>query len=217
MMLIRKYLTDRQSRRREGLFEAVYRDNAFGGDESASGPGSSLASTRHLREALPRLLAKLGCASLLDIPCGDFHWMSEVVLGAEYCGADIVTSLVERNRRLFGKEARFERLDLMDDPLPKMDAILCRDILVHLSFDEIRRALANIARSGATYLLTTTFPHLDRNDDVMSPNWRRLNLELPPFDYPPPLESIQDYDDDQVDHSGKSLGVWRIADLPHVA
>jgi len=214
-MLIRKYL-NRRSSRREKIFEAVYRDNFFGGDESLSGPGSSLASTRRLREALPRLLASLGCTSLLDIPCGDFHWMSEVALGAEYCGADIVTSLVEKNRRLYGKRARFERLDIIDDPLPKMDAILCRDALVHLSFDEIHRALANIARSGATYLLTTSFPEWDRNDDVTSPNWRRLNLELPPFDFPAPLESIQDRNDEQLDHTGKILGVWRIADLPHV-
>ena len=39
--------------------------------------------------------------------------------------------------------------------------ILCRDCLVHLTFDDARAALQNLRRSGSKYLLTTTFtdPH----------------------------------------------------------
>jgi hypothetical protein len=139
--------------------------------------------------------------------------MSEADLSVAYCGADIVTELVERNQRLFGERARFVRLDIVRDRLPRADAILCRDCLVHLSFSEIGRALRNIVRSGARYLLTTTFPGIEHNDDVVSPAWRRLNLELAPFKFPPPLELIQDYADEQIEHAGKNLGVWRVADL----
>jgi hypothetical protein len=46
--------------------------------------------------------------------------------------------------------------DLTRDPLPKVDLVLCRDCLVHLSFDDIYESLDNLRRSGSMLLLTTT-------------------------------------------------------------
>ena len=53
--------------------------------------------------------------------------------------------------------------DITGDALPRCDAILCRDCLVHLSFANIARAVANFARSGAAWLITTTFPEWQAN------------------------------------------------------
>jgi hypothetical protein len=49
-------------------------------------------------------------------------------------------------------------LDLVRDPLPRADAVLCRDCLIHLSLEEGRRAPENIRRSGAAYLLGNHVP-----------------------------------------------------------
>ena len=46
----------------------------------------------------------------------------------------------------------FLRLDLTRDPLPDGDLILCRDCLVHLPFEDVRRAVRNFKRSGARWL-----------------------------------------------------------------
>lgn len=203
-------------------------EDAAGEDaESRSGLGSNLTQTAALRAELPALLADLGVRSVLDVPCGDFFWMSKIDLGpVRYIGADIVASVVERNRDRYRRPDReFLVNDLTRDALPSADLIFSRDCLVHLSDDDIFRALENIRRSGATYLATTTFT--DRTDnpaDIPSGGWRPLNLRQPPFHLPEPFRLINerctevyltDQDGVQVEHrfADKSIGVWRIADL----
>uniref|UniRef100_UPI002157A42F class I SAM-dependent methyltransferase n=2 Tax=Pseudomonadota TaxID=1224 RepID=UPI002157A42F len=85
------------------------------------------------RTELPHLLREFNIRSVLDIPCGDFNWMRHVDLGGvHYIGADIVPELVEHNRRTYrGPRIQFEHLDVIASPLPKVDAVLCRDGLVH--------------------------------------------------------------------------------------
>src|SRR4051794_12222294 len=139
------------SRAREELFTGFYHDNVWGDTESRSGSGSSAAAAAGLIEALPRLLRELGVTSLLDIPCGDFAWMGQVDLtGVDYVGADLVTDIVAGlQARYGGDRRRFIRLDAIADPLPQVDAILMRDLLLHLTLAQGRRALANVKRSGA--------------------------------------------------------------------
>ncbi|MHB1559265.1 MAG: class I SAM-dependent methyltransferase [Isosphaeraceae bacterium] len=172
--------------------------------------------TRRLIQALPSLLKKFGVATLLDIPCGDFHWMKDVDLGGgKYIGADLVSELIDRCRERYGSESRqFCTLDLTESPLPDGDMILCRDCLVHLSFRDAMRALDNICGSKLTYLLTTTFPRQGPNRDIVTGEWRPLNLELPPFRFPSPLALVNECDAAQNGvFSDKALGLWRVADV----
>jgi len=197
----------------EARFNAVYRSNWWRDTESVSGPGSSLRETAAVRRKLPELIARIGARSMLDIPCGDFHWMQHVVLDLErYVGADIVAAIVASNRRRFGGPGReFTKLDLTADPLPEVDLILCRDCLVHFSLADVCRALENIERSGSRYLLTTTFPDERGYREIATGLWRGLNLQEPPFSLPEPIELIEDGDPQQP--AGKCLGLWPVADL----
>jgi SAM-dependent methyltransferase len=197
------------------VFAAIYRRRAWGRRGSRSGSGSTLERTRAVRAALPPLLRRLGCRSLLDIPCGDFLWMQSVDLGGiDYTGADIVEEIVEANARLHAAaHRRFLRLDLTRDELPPADLVLCRDCLVHLSNERIRAAIANIARSRSTYLLTTTFVGRRANEDVPTGAWRPLNLQLPPFALPQPIEVISEAHPDP-EYADKTLALWRVSDLP---
>src|SRR5689334_6537607 len=148
------------SRDRADKFQRIFDENAWGNSESVSGEGSNLERTRVVRAALPGLLARHGVRSILDAPCGDFYWMKEVPLGdIEYIGADIVPEIITRDLELYAApRRRFVVCDLVSDPLPKADLILCRDCLVHLPYAETRTAIANFRKSGALWLLTTTFP-----------------------------------------------------------
>ena len=58
----------------------------------------------------------------------------------------------------------FYKLDIINDPLPKTDVILCRDCLVHLTIKQIKTALYNFKKSGARFLLTTTFTRNRKNN-----------------------------------------------------
>ncbi|HJY33225.1 MAG TPA: class I SAM-dependent methyltransferase, partial [Vicinamibacterales bacterium] len=123
-------------------FEKIFQTNLWGAADSRSGLGSELDATADLRAALPHFLQVHQAESLLDIPCGDFNWMSTLGLQLPYTGADIVAAIVEANERRFGGAGsgrRFVRLDLTRDPLPQADVVLCRDCLVHLSFENIFR------------------------------------------------------------------------------
>jgi SAM-dependent methyltransferase len=200
----------------EGIFAEIYHGALWGEPESVSGPGSSLAATAAVRRELPGLLAGLGVRSLLDAPCGDCHWILGAPLGLDhYIGADIVPALVERNAAALGAPGReFRCLDITRDPLPPADAILCRDCLIHFSYRFIARALANFRRSGARYLLTTTYSGLPANHDILSGQWRPLDLELPPFSLPPPVGRIveKEYEEGGL-RLRRSLGVWNLAEM----
>lgn len=200
-------------------FRLIHRSNHWGGAESRSGPGSARHQTAVLQSELPRLFARLGVTMLLDLPCGDAIWISAVSLGGvRYLGADIVPEVIERNRERQGSTGTFEVLDLMASLLPPADLILCRDCLVHLSFGDIRRAIANLRRSPITWLLTTTFPAQSRNEEIVTGDWRPINLELPPFDFPEATLLLNERCTEQDGRfADKSLGLWRIADLPGVA
>ncbi len=197
------------------IFSTMYAKDLWGGHESGSGTGSGLEQTRKIREALPSLVKELNVNKILDAPCGDFHWMKEVELNVdEYIGADIVAEVIAANARKYAdKSRRFEVLDLMKEALPKADLILCRDCLVHLSFRDAASVVGNFKRSKSSYLLTTTFTRRAANKNVQTGQWRPLNLQKAPFNFPEPLKLIQE---DRVLENGvdKCLGLWKIADLP---
>ena len=109
-----------------------------------------------------------------------------------YIGADIIRGLILSHQRLHATNTRrFMVLDIVADDLPQADLIMCRDCLVHFSYRLIRKALRNIRCSQSTYLLTTTFPE-HSNSDIVTGNWRPLNLCRPPFDFPPPIRLINE-------------------------
>ncbi len=198
-------------------FAHIYQTNLWGSDESISGSGSVLEQTRAIRAQLPVLLKELKVTSMLDLPCGDLGWMREVDLsGIEYWGGDIVPELVARHQEEFrGTGRRFAVLDLTRDALPPVDLVFCRDCLVHLSTKHLWEAVANLKRSDARWLLTTTFPEHTENRDIDDGDWRLLNLERAPFHFPAPTALLNE---GCTEHDGafadKSLGLWRIAELP---
>jgi hypothetical protein len=197
-------------------FERIYETNLWSDPESRSGVGSSLDATRVVRAELPKVLRRLEARTLLDVPCGDFTWMARVDLsGIDYTGGDIVSTIVEKNNRLYSSSTRrFIDLDLTRDALPAADVLLCRDCLVHLSYANIRAVLANVARSSIRYLLTTSFPGRNDNYDVADGDWRALDLEAPPFSFPEPvLTIVEECEEEDGTYADKSLLAWSVADL----
>jgi hypothetical protein len=198
-------------------FERIEQTNRWGAASSVSGLGSEDPATAAIGEALPALLQRLGARSLLDAPCGDAGWIGRIKLEIDYTGIDIVPSLIAANSERAARGeliARFRVADITRDALPKADVILCRDCLVHLSFHNIDRAVANFRASGADFLLLTTFPEWDGNRDCEDGDWRALNMERAPFNWPAPRELINE----RCEEGGggwrdKSLGLWRLDQL----
>ena len=198
-------------------FRRIHDTNLWGATASTSGLGSELDATAVLRAELSGLFQKLGVTSLLDAPCGDAGWINRAGLGVRYVGIDIVPELIDRlqGRATAGEiKGDYHLADITDDALPRCDAILCRDCLVHLSFANIGRAVENFRQSGAIWLIATTFPEWQANADCEDGDWRALNFKRAPFDWGPPVELLNE---NCLEAGGgwrdKSLGVWRLAGL----
>jgi len=198
----------------EKIFSDAFSDNRWGDDESISGPGSNLSATRAIRKAIPELIAEYGIHSVLDIPCGDFNWLSRVDLAVDYTGIDIVDEIIQGNlRKYIRPDRKFIKLDILRDQLPEADLLLCRDCLVHFSFAHIFQSLRNIRSSGCKYLLTTTFTDRKNNLDIPTGAWRPINLQIAPFNLPPPLRLIDEKCTvTEGKYADKHLGLWKIFD-----
>ena len=200
----------------QAIFARIYAQNEWGQDgESRSGPGSTRSRGESIRQPLIDLFREYGIASLLDAPCGDFNWIPLVTEHLRtYVGVDIVRDMIERNAALFADEKhRFLCRDITRDELPEADAILCRDALVHLSYEDIRATIANFKRSGARYLLATSFAHTRPNVDCRTGGFRPVNLQIAPFGFPDPVARIPDTPHSAPD-AGKFLCLWELEGLP---
>ena len=193
------------------IFSSIHRHNSWADPESVSGRGSTLPRTAEVRRSLGTLLESVDARSLLDAACGDFNWMRQVGLeNIQYTGTDVVPELITRNRQLYENQNRsFVLLDITSDPLPQVDVILCRDCFIHLSSSHIREAIANFKRSNSVFLLATTHTSIRENREIRTGGWRSVNLELPPFNFMPPIKLII-----EDAESGKSLGLWNLEQLP---
>lgn len=181
----------------EDIFTGYWRTNHWGYTETKSGQGSTLAYTVDLRRELPRLLQRHHFTSILDLPCGDFHWMSNTDLpaGVRYIGGDIVRDMVEElNRRHASTSHCFAHIDAVSGRLPEVDVWMCRDLIFHLPTADVFRLIDNFVDSNIRYLLITSHdgPHV-KNDDTFAGGFRFINLLEAPFLLPFPIERVADY------------------------
>lgn len=199
------------------IFKEIYKTNYWKNSETVSGPGSTLQCASTLIPELTKLFSIYDIHSLIDVPCGDFNWMQKADLQSiHYLGMDIVDEIILANTQKFeSKNIKFKMADITTDPLPAADLVFCRDCLVHFSYHEIDKTLVNIKKSGTRYLMTTSFQVPVLNYDIHTGDWRPINLERPPFNFPPPLYLINDSSPEYLikNNLKKILGLWKIADL----
>ena len=198
------------------VFSAIHAAQAWGDGESRSGPGSTRDRAASFLPDLIALVAALGIRTLLDAPCGDFNWAAPLADSVDrYVGIDVVPAIIRANRLCWSSpRRRFLCRDMTRQRLPGAELVFCRDALVHLANGSIFAALENLRRTGAEYLIVTTFVGDRSNTDVADGGWRPLNMQRPPFSFPSPLGMV----DERCHHTGgiyadKRLALWRFRDL----
>jgi hypothetical protein len=195
----------------ELVFTNIFRQNWWNNGESRSGWGAELRRTVSIRAILPNFVQRHSIGSLLDAPCGDFHWMQHVEwpAGFRYIGADIVDDLIIENRKKY-PATEFLKLDVLSDPLPAVDSWFARDLMIHFPDQAVWAALDQFRKSSARFLLATTYPNARRNNDIRFGQVRHLNLCAPPFNLPQPFEILPEDDDPAT---GRVIGAWRRSDI----
>lgn len=197
-------------------FENIYRNRSWKGRISSSGRGSDPDQTQIIIKEIPILFKDMDISTILDIPCGDFNWMQNIDLsGIKYIGADIVEEIIKNNKSKYkAKNISFRKMNLIASEIPKVDLVLVRDGLVHLSYDDVFKSLKNIYNSKSKYLLTTTFTGRQDNNDIITGGWYPFNLQIAPFFFPKPIRIINEgCTQSKSSYADKSLGLWKISEL----
>jgi len=176
------------------VFSAIYANNTWGGeaDTFCSGSGSQIEASRPYSEMVKKFVAEHEIKSVLDIGCGDFSVGQIIqVPGVKYTGVDIVPELIARNAELFGSGSIwFKCLNVIEDELPEADLVLVRQVLQHLSNDQIARVLEKLKHYR--YVMVTehypasginVVPNLDKphGGDTRIPDNSAVYLDKPPF------------------------------------
>ncbi|KAJ1445759.1 hypothetical protein M885DRAFT_548925 [Pelagophyceae sp. CCMP2097] len=215
---------------RAAYFGAVYETEYWSArgtmrDTPRSGPGSTIDAAANARATLEMLARELELEVIVDVPCGDVHWMRHVDLPARtaYVGADIVSDVIESNRKAW-PQARFLQLDVVNKGAPAVlraelapfgprSLINCRHLLFHLSPADASLALAHMTAAGAGWLLTSTYVRADdlaalgRAGYILA-SGHRVNLLKPPFCARDPVRLYLDSGRDQY------LGLWDLSQGP---
>lgn len=200
---------DRSASRRT-CFEAIYQNATWGRDETRSGSGARLVEVGNLVETLPGFFAETGIGSLVDIGCGETNWIGGLSAHLDlYIGVDIAPSAIQ--------EARLRRPDRPNqlvvegdgfvDPLPRVDAILCKDVLTHYPLADALAALRHFLSADPRYLLLSTTTGAANAETALG-YWRPLDLMAPPFSLPPPTLSVP-----CRAGAGKDVAIWHASDL----
>jgi len=198
----------------EEVFKEIYNNNFWSSEESVSGKGSEIIQTGHLIDELQKIFNQFQIKSILDIGCGDFNWMKFMNLEKiRYIGADIVNEIVQKNKKkYYSDDIEFKKLNIINDKLPKVDLIFCRDCLGHFSFEHIKKSINNIIKSGSKYLMATSHQNTENNLDVVSGSWRPLNLLAHPFSFPDPIYTINEKST-LPENLDKTMQLWSIEDI----
>jgi SAM-dependent methyltransferase len=145
----------------EQVFSRIYRNGLWGKSdgEFCSGSGSSEAHAIEYVKALARYVEQHSVRSVVDLGCGDFVVGRKIAaLGVDYTGVDVVPELIRHNTERYGSpRVRFAHLDIIDDELPGGDLCLIRQVLQHLSNDQIAKAMRQLARYEHV-IVTEHFP-----------------------------------------------------------
>jgi len=139
-----------RSRTAAEVFSSIYADNTWGGGrgEFCSGSGSTAEQAALYAEAMLAFMQREGVSSVVDLGCGDFEVGSRLVgQGASYAGVDVVPSLIARNTERFATDGvSFVCADITTDDLPEGELCLVRQVLQHLSNEEIGRILTRLEK-----------------------------------------------------------------------
>jgi SAM-dependent methyltransferase len=162
-------------------FTEIYDRNVWG---SGSGHGSAARFTSPYRALVERLVYENKIGTIVDFGCGDWQFSHRIDWnGAKYLGLDIVTSVVEANRRRFAtNNVSFEVAGESFADLPVADLLLVKDVLQHWSTTDVMRFVSEALPKYRTALITNCVEPRHRvNAEIDTGDFRPLDLRLQPY------------------------------------
>jgi SAM-dependent methyltransferase len=177
-------------------FGKVYQTKAWGenGEPFCSGSGSRGPVAELYCAFVIKFIRDHQVQSVVDLGCGDFAVGKRIVeaSGVRYTGIDVVPELIEHHKStVHDPRVSFQCADITNDPLPPADLCLVRQVLEHLSNDEIAKVLANLGNFSRTLISEGVPVHAksfnrdkSHGPDVRSYYGSGVYVDQPPFSMP---------------------------------
>lgn len=166
------------------IFTNIYKYNLWG---FGSGTGSLKFNNEPYIEYLNNFLKeKNDIHSILDIGCGDWQLNKHIdFTNKEYLGIDIVENVIKKNKILYSKKnIKFLCKNILEFDLPKADLYIVKDVIQHLSDDNIKILLNKLKKNNRfKYLLiindvsNLNLNHFDIPDGMYKP----IDITKSPF------------------------------------
>jgi hypothetical protein len=181
----------------EQVFTDIYTKNRWGGKPGTfcSGAGShENAIVSPYVAAMTAELRRMGAASMtvVDLGCGDYSVGRQLSPNCgRYIGVDIVKPLIAHHQSAYGSPTvSFQHANIVADPLPDGDLCFVRQVLQHLSNDQIAAVLPKLDKFRWCFITEhhpspsrLRHPNEDKphGDNIRMSHGSGVFLEEPPF------------------------------------
>lgn len=165
----------------QSAFEKVYATNEW---HHGSGEGSLPKHTRGYVQFLQQFMREHQVKSVVDMGCGDWQFSKLIEwAGIQYHGFDLVKSVIDANNSQYAKpNITFTKYNGDFSQLPAADLLITKDVLQHLSAENINKFLPHMARFPMCLITNCVNPRGETtNKDIEDGEFRYLDLRLPPF------------------------------------
>ncbi len=172
----------------ESVFTSIYQYGNWGTNEEGkgfSGLGSKLEHCKHYIAFLEQFLQKNQITSVVDFGCGDWTFSQYIRWGdIHYTGFDVVKSVVDDLKKKYSSPLRqFIHADGLSTDLPAADLLICKDVLQHLSNENIHAFLKQCSKFKYCLITNDVDPatKTSTNPDIKNGYYRFLDITQAPF------------------------------------
>lgn len=128
---------------------------------------------------IKNFISEYNIAKICDLGCGDFNVASQYINDfVTYDGVDIVQNVVEHHNKNYATDKiHFYCLDIVEDELPDAELCLVRQVLQHLSNEEVKKVLNKIKKYKYVIITEDVFNKesaQELNADIVHGNLTRV-------------------------------------------
>jgi hypothetical protein len=205
---------------RKFVFYTIYKSNHWNrytqvnkNNLLVSGPGSipGTLTTQNVIKNLKIFIKQNNINSILDVPCGDFSWMKDLIISENlnYVGWDIVDEIIDYNKKKYSsKNVNFFCKDIIiENNFENYDLIFSRDFFIHMKINDIKKILNNVRKSNAKFFACSNNSDVLINRDILVGQHRKINLSIEPFNIKKVYSSFYEGNEDCY------INIYKISDL----
>lgn len=169
----------------EEVFTNIYEKGIWGG-KWFSGGGSKVEGSAPYMKLLQEFLKKYEIKTVVDIGCGDWLFSRHMDwTGIQYTGYDVVDHIIEVNQKQFASNnIVFKKADCLSDYIQGGDLLLCKEVLQHLTNDDVHYFIKNIIPKFHYCLIVNQIDRITKssdNPDQARGGTRPIDLTKAPF------------------------------------